>query len=316
MQDNKAEALKNEIESVISGILETAGWLSLVKESLTQFEIETAAGSTPRFRWSLLPLLVCEAISQQYERALPAAASLQLLRTAADIFDDIEDADSQLSFSAKYGNAISINLATSLVILAEKALTRLTQKGVESKLAIHIIEAINTHYARACAGQHLDLSLSPAEFSSEEVYLNISSLKTASSVECACHTGALIATSNSEIIDKFTAFGQNLGMAAQIANDIQGTLQMKDIRKRKITLPVIFALDHATKETRQILQDYFVERQETSVSDERIKNLLISSGAIHYSEFKMELYRQMAIEDLHELEKNSVQTKDLGMFLD
>jgi geranylgeranyl pyrophosphate synthase len=315
MQDEKSESLKKEIDNTISGLSETAGWMKLVKESLTQFETETAAGSTQRYRWALLPLIVCEAISQQYERALPAAAALQLLRSAADIFDDIEDSDSQVSICAKYGNAISINLATGLVILAEKTLTGLTRKGVESNLAVNVIETVNDYYSRACAGQHLDLFLSPAEFSSEDVYLKVAYLKSASSIECACRTGTLLATSNPELVDKFTAFGQNLGMAAQIANDIQGTLIKNDIHKHKITLPVVFALDHSSEETHQILDTYFVKQREISQTVEQIRELITSSGAINYATFKMELYRQMAIEVLQGIEKTGIRTEELKVFL-
>jgi len=62
-------------------------------------------------------------------RHLPATAALQLLRSAADVFDDIEDADNTESVPAKYGIALAANTASVLVVLAEKGFTRLKDWG-------------------------------------------------------------------------------------------------------------------------------------------------------------------------------------------
>ena len=119
---------------------------------------------------------------------------------------------------------------------------------------------MNSYYTTTCTGQHLDLSLTPEEAASEDVYLRVIGMKSASAVECACYTGALLAGANQELIKSFTIFGHNLGMASQIANDIKGITRMSDIKKPRITLPAIYALAQTDSETHNLLEMVFCKR--------------------------------------------------------
>ena len=179
------------------------------------------------------------------------------MKAAAEVFDDIEDADSDESLSAKYGNPLAINAASTLLILAESAFTRLKSRGIDSDIVVSLIDTVNSYYTTACIGQHLDLSLTPEEAASEDVYLRVIGMKSASAVECACYTGALLAKANQELIQSFTIFGHNLGMASQIANDIKGVTRLSDIKKRKITLPAIYGLAQTDGETHNLLEMVF-----------------------------------------------------------
>ena len=237
-QKRQAGFLRDEIEALLAPLSGSTGLYDLVKEPLTKAGRGLATESVHGQPWSLLPLMVCEAVSGHYEQALPATAALQLLVSASDVFDDIEDADSSESLSVKYGSAVATNVATTLLILAERGITRLRVKGVDDCIIIRVIDAINSFCTTACAGQHLDLSLNSEIAVSEDVYLRIASMKSASQIQCACHTGALLANANQELVDTFDRFGHNLGMAAQITNDIQGITHGSDIVKSKITLPV------------------------------------------------------------------------------
>ena len=189
--------------------------------------------------------MVCEAVSGDYEIALPAAASIQLLMVAGDVFDDVEDADSDESLSARCGPAVAVNAATALLILAEKGILRLKEKGLGGDVILNIYDAVNSCYTTACCGQHMDLSPVSSDAVSEDDYLKMTSMKSASQIECASRVGAILATENQELIEDFTQFGQNLGMASQISNDILGIKNGKDILKKKMTLPVIYALAQA-----------------------------------------------------------------------
>jgi len=92
--------------------------------------------------------------------------------------------------------------------------------------------------------------LTPENSIFEETYLRIAYLKSASTVECACRAGALAAGAPEKVVDKFAKFGYNLGMMAQIANDLAGVDSGADIRKRKITLPAVYALANLDGESR------------------------------------------------------------------
>lgn len=312
-EDRQAELLRYEIEALLAHLSETVGLYDLVKEPLKKAGRGLAAGSAHDQPWPLLPLIVCEATSRHYEQALPAAAALQLLLAAGDVFDDIEDADSPESLSTKYGSAVATNVATTLLILAERAITRLEGRGVEDSVIVRVMEAVNSFYTTACAGQHLDLTLTLV---SEDTYLQVIGMKSASQVECACHIGALLANANQELVDIFAAFGHNLGMASQIANDIRGITHESDILKPKVTLPVIYAFTQTNGEAHNQLESTFV-KQSGPISDSmQIKELLFRNGAIHYAIIKMAFYKQRALDILSEAKRAGASVERLKPFLE
>ncbi len=315
-QERQAELLREEIEAILAPLLGAAGLYGLVKEPLNKGTQGLANESGHSHHWPLLPLMVCEAISGHCEHALPVAAALQFLKAAAEVFDDIEDADSSESLSAIYGSAVATNVATTLLILAEKGITRLKGRGVEDCIIVHVMDTVNSFYTTACAGQHLDLSLTPGIAVSEDIYLRIAGMKSASTVECSCRIGALLATANQELIDTFALFGHNLGMAAQIANDILGITRGSDIVKPRITLPVIYALTQTNGETRNQLELAFGKPAESALDNAQIKDLLFRTGAIHYATIKMELYKQRALDSLSEAEGAGASVERLKLFLE
>lgn len=292
------------------------GLYDQVREPLSKDRRGLATGIGYDRPWPMIPMIVCEAISGHYEQAVPVAAALQLFVAAADVLDDIEDADSLESLSARSGPAVAINAATTLLILAEKAITRLRGKDIGDDTIIRIMDAINSYYTTACAGQHLDLSLTPEMASSEDMYLRVASMKSASQTECACHTGALLATSDRSLIDIFSGFGHNLGMAAQITNDIQGVTQGSDILKRKMTLPAIYALAQTNGETREQLELAFGKPSESALDAAQIKDLLFGSGGVHYATVRMEFYKQQALAILSDVEDKGISVERLRLFLE
>ncbi len=315
-QERQAKLLRDEIESVLAHLPDTVGFYDLVKEPLTRVRRGLAIETAHDRPWPLLPLIVCEAISGHYEHTLPAAAALQLLTAAADVFDDIEDADSSESLSARYGSAVATNVATTLLILAETAITRLKGRGVADGIVVRVMDRVNSYYTTACAGQHLDLSLTSEIAVLEDMYFRVVDMKSASTVECACHIAALLATAEQELIDKFTVFGHNLGMASQIANDIHGITHGSDIVKHKITLPVIYALTQTDGEAHNQLEIIFGKQSESVADPTQIRNLLFGSGAIHYATIKMEFYKQRALDILPEAEKAGASVERLKLFLE
>jgi geranylgeranyl pyrophosphate synthase len=315
-QDRQAEKLRREIEELLVPLSDAKGLRDLIREALTQGRRGLGVEVAHDKPWPLLPLVVCEAISHHYERALPVAAALQLLMAAGDVFDDVEDADSSESLSARYGPAIAVNLANTLITTAEAAITRLSARDVADHIIVCVMDVVNSYCTTACAGQHLDLSLASKTDISEDIYIRVTSMKSASQIECACHIGALLATADQELINTFTIFGHNLGIAAQIANDIRGITHGSDIVKRKITLPIIYALTHAHGETRNKLASVFGQQSETVPDPTQIKNLLFNSGAIHFATVKMESYKQLALDKLSEIERYGASVERLKSFLE
>lgn len=315
-QERQVELLRDEIEIVLASQPEVADLHNLVRQPLSQARRGLAAPSVDGRPWSLLPLMVCEAICGRYRHALPAAAAIQLFMAAGDVFDDIEDADSPESLSARYGPAVATNVATTLLSLAEKSIMRLKGRDVADSVIVHVADTVNSFFNSACAGQHLDLSLSSEMAISEDDYLRVVDMKTASQVECACHIGALLANARQESVNIFAKFGHNLGMAAQITNDIRGVTRGSDIQKRRITLPVIYALTQTDSKVRNQLELAFRKETESVLSFAEIRDLLFRAGAIHYTMIKMEYYKQLALDNLSEAERYGARVERLKLFLE
>lgn len=315
-QNKQYKLLRDEIEAILNTISDAASLYELVQDPLTQTRRgHFIANSTDR-PWPLLPMIVCEAISSSYKNALPAAAALQLFKAAAEVFDDIEDADSSESLPAKHGIALATNAATILLILAERGITRLKRIGVTDDIIVRTMDIVNSYYTTACIGQHLDIYVNSKTSISEDTYLNIARMKTASQVECACYIGALLSDTNQETIDIFARFGYNLGMAVQITNDIQGITNGSDLIKRKITLPIIYALNQTEGDSSNTLGIMY-DNQSKSIPDlALIKDILFHSGAIHYAIVKMELYKQYALDILSEVKRVGINTERLKWFLE
>jgi len=263
-----------------------------------------------------LPLIVYNILCGECELALPAIAGLELLKVAAEVLDDIEDADSAKSLPSKYGVPLALNTASTLIILAEKAFTLLKDNGVSDAVVVSLINTVNSYYTTTCMGQHLDLSLTPDAIASEDTYLRVIAMKSASVVECACYTGALLAGANQELINSFAIFGHNLGMASQIANDIKAVINLKDIKNRKITLPAIFALARTEGKTHRLMDEMFCKRSlGFDFAPDQIRDLLFSTGAMQYAAIKREIYNQEAKDILMRMKTEGIKVEQLQQFL-
>ncbi|MBI4286608.1 MAG: polyprenyl synthetase family protein [Chloroflexi bacterium] len=314
-QKRQAEQLREEIEAVLAALPNEASFHDLVKRPLTHAKRGLAADSTHNQPWALLPLLVCEAISGHYEQALPVAAAVQFLMAASDVFDDLEDADCPESLSARYGPAMAINTATALLSLAQRAEVRLEARGIDARIVVRAVDAVSSFCINACAGQHLDLSPDSSTSISEDTYLRMASLKSAWALECACYVGTLLATANEELIATFALFGRDLGIAVQIANDIHGIGSGNDIAKRKVTLPVIYALAQTDGDARGQLERAFLRQAEFVPDAQEVRDLLFRTGAMHYATVIMELYRQRAGDNLSRARQAGANVERLKLFL-
>jgi len=91
--------LRSEIEILLAPISDESSLYNLVKQPLSKIMQD----SDYEHAWFLLPLIVCDASCGRYDQAMSACAGLELLKAAAEVFDDIEDADSADSLPSKYG---------------------------------------------------------------------------------------------------------------------------------------------------------------------------------------------------------------------
>jgi len=201
----------------------------------------------------MLCLLACAACGGDPAQALPAAAAIELLHNFSLIHDDIQDRSEtrrgRPTVWALWGVAQAINAGDALFTIAHQALWRLRERGVPAERILEVAERFDAACRMLTRGQHFDLLFEAAERVSVEEYLEMIRGKTAALLGASVGIGARLAGHPPEDLE---AFGEALGMAFQIQDDllgiwgdpaVTGKSAADDLRARKKTLPVILAME-------------------------------------------------------------------------
>lgn len=203
----------------------------------------------------LLCLLACDGCGGDWEQALPAAGAIELLHNFSLIHDDIEDQDETRRGRATvwsiWGEAQAINAGDTMFTLAQLALLRLAERGLEAGAIVEAASVFNRTCLALTAGQYLDIGFEGREEVPIGDYLAMVEGKTAALVACACEMGGIMAAASQAQRGHLQAFGRHLGLAFQMRDDILGIwgdseLTGKpvgtDIARRKKTLPLVHGL--------------------------------------------------------------------------
>ena len=221
-----------------------------------------------------------------------AAVGLELLHTASLVHDDVVDESSerrgQASVNASYDNKVAVLVGDYIL---STALLRVSL--TDNQRIIQILAELGRTLA---AGEILQLSNIQNQEFSEDVYYQIIKNKTAALFEACSVIGALSANASEEAVRAAAKFGQNIGMIFQIRDDIFDYFDSKEIGKPtgndmvegKLTLPVIYALNHTPYESMQTLARKVkagtVNADEIAVLVEFTKE----QGGIEYAERRMD----------------------------
>lgn len=186
------------------------------------------------------------------DKRLKAAAILELLHTATLVHDDVVD-DSYRRRGFPTINSIWKNKISVLMgdYLFSKSLLAMLHLGDVKTFAI-----ISRTAERMSQGELLQVERSRDYWMEEEIYFRLISDKTAALLAAACQLGALAGGQSDEAIARFNEFGEKVGIAFQIRDDILDLLGDEnstgkpignDIRENKITLPLLHALKQAER---------------------------------------------------------------------
>ena len=216
----------------------------------------SGAASGKRMR-PLLGLLAYASIAGDHRAALPGAAAVELGHNFSLVHDDIEDADVERrhrpTLWAIWGVPLAINAGDALIALSRLALYPLLDQFSERRV-LALMRVYDQTCLELCEGQYLDISFERQADVTVEAYLEMIGKKTASLIGASVQAGAILATDDAAVVEAYRRFGYDLGMAFQIADDVKGTFwttdesgkpEAGDVRKRKKTLPLVWALEHA-----------------------------------------------------------------------
>ena len=270
----------------------------------------TTGGAGKRLR-PILCLLTCHATGGDPDQALPAAAAIELVHNFSLVHDDIED-QSPLRRGCPtvwkvWGVPQAINAGDGLFALAHLTMQRLADRGVPPDRLLTAFEILDQACLALTEGQYLDLSFETHLDVDGEQYLSMIRGKTAALFSAAAQLGALVARDDAESIARYRRFGEKLGLAFQIVDDVLGIWgdpQMTgkpsadDIRQRKKTLPIVKALEEdrkaGGKSLRKIYQQETIGEEDVGMALKILEDL----GARHYAEAMANDYYQQALAEL------------------
>lgn len=202
-----------------------------------------------------LALLACRAVGGDADQALPLAAAIQLIHDFSLIHDDIEDNSDtrrgRVTVWKQWGIAHGINVGDGMFVIAHLALHRLAEVGVSTDVTLEVLKRFDQINLMICEGQFLDMSYEGNLDISIDDYLAMISRKTAALLAGAASLGAIVGGADPESSEALFNFGQSLGLAFQVQDDILGIWgdpaitgkpRAADISRRKVSLPIIHAL--------------------------------------------------------------------------
>ncbi|HEY0610812.1 MAG TPA: polyprenyl synthetase family protein [Chitinophaga sp.] len=243
------------------------------------------------------------------ESTYRAAALVELLHTATLVHDDVvDDANERRGFfsiNALWKNKIAVLVGDYLL-----------SKGLLLSLNNHdyrTLQILTEAVKEMSEGELLQMEKTRKLNIREDVYFEIIRRKTASLLAAACAAGAWSTTGLDDATEKMRLFGEKVGVAFQIKDDLFdygadkiGKPTGIDIREKKLTLPLIYTLQHADPETRRriiyIVKNHNTDKEKVA----EVINLVKSSGGIDYTRDKMFQYRDEALEVLNSFPENDI----------
>ena len=207
----------------------------------------------------------------RHQQALPAAAAVELVHNFSLIHDDIEDRDElrrgRPTVWSIWGEPQAINVGDGMFALARLALWRTLKVGLAPSLAVELAEMLDRTCLRLCEGQHRDMASEASATVTPSMYLDTIARKTAALMRTSTAIGGRIgAPADAAISTALADFGEALGIAFQLRDDLLGIWASSselgktaagDLRRKKMSLPVIQALATATAtERKQVLRIY------------------------------------------------------------
>ena len=219
----------------------------------------------------LLGVLAYQSLGGDYRRALPGAAAVELGHNFSLVHDDIEDGDRERrhrpTLWALWGIPLAINAGDALFALSRLALYRLLDREEhDDHQVLQLMRIYDETCLALCEGQYLDISFESRDDVTVDAYFEMIGKKTAALLGASVQAGAILAVDDPDVHEAYRQFGYDLGMAFQMADDVKGTFwtsedtgkpEAGDVRRRKKTLPVVWALEHAAPPDRARLLEIY-----------------------------------------------------------
>ncbi len=251
----------------------------------------------------VIVFLTAKLLGEVTDKTYTAASMLELLHTATLIHDDVVDEAYQrrgaFSINALWRSKIAVLVGDFL--LSKGLLLSVKHKTYD------LLEIMSEAVREMSEGELLQIEKSRKQDVDEETYFEIIRKKTATLIASCAANGACSVNANADTVEEMRLFGEYLGIAFQIKDDLLdytassviGKPSYQDIKEKKLTLPLIYALDKASAKDKQRMLKIVRRYNKNSTKVKEVVNFVKSSGGIEYTVDRMNQYRDKAIDILN-----------------
>ena len=248
---------------------------------------------------------VCGGVTEATYRG---AALVELLHTASLVHDDVVDNSFQrrgfFSVNALWKNKIAVLVGDYL--LAKGLLLSINNNDFS------LLKIVSTAVQQMSEGELLQIEKVRRMDISEDVYYEVIRQKTASLIASCCACGAASAGADEITINKMHSFGEKIGIAFQIKDDLfdfgvddVGKPKAIDIKEKKVTLPLIYALNNASKIDKKRIINLVKNHNDEPAKINEIINFVTQNGGLTYAENQMLIYQDEAFKILDTFPESS-----------
>jgi octaprenyl-diphosphate synthase len=228
-----------------------------------------------------------------------AASLIELLHTATLVHDDVVDDSNErrgfFSVNALWKNKIA-------VLVGDYLLSRGLLLATEHK-DFRLLEIVSDAVREMSEGELLQIEKARKLDIDEAVYYDIIRKKTASLIAACCASGAASVSKDEQLIEKMRAFGEAVGTAFQIKDDLFdygfgsniGKPTGIDIKEKKMTLPLIYALNKASYFEKRKIINIVKNNNNNPKKVAEVIDFVLKSGGIQYAEVKMTEFKNKAL---------------------
>ena len=232
------------------------------------------------------------------ERTYRGASVIELIHTATLVHDDVVDDSNKrrgfFSVNALWKNKIAVLVGDYLL---SKGLLLSIDHG-----DFDLLKIISVAVREMSEGELLQIEKARRLDITEEVYYDIIRQKTATLIAACCSLGACSVKPDSEDVEKFRKFGELIGMAFQIKDDLFDYGEERigkptgiDIKEQKMTLPLIFVLNKCTKAERKWLINSIKNHNKDKKRVKEVIAFVKNNGGLDYAVKKMLAYKEEAL---------------------
>jgi geranylgeranyl diphosphate synthase type II len=256
----------------------------------------------------LLTLMASEMFNLPKEKSIHASLAIELFHNFSLIHDDIMDKAplrrGQQTVHLKWNEDIAILSGDVLLIKAYQEIAKQDVQHVP-----RLLDVFNRTAVEVCEGQQMDMDFESREVVSIEEYIEMIRLKTSVLLGCALEFGAIISNASPKDCSLIYDFGQNLGIAFQIQDDILdlygdpekfGKQIGGDILSNKKTLLLLKAIEAGKRQSIPDVHEMML-LEDAQLKINTAKSLFNSLGVLDFAREQMMTYQTKALQALHEI---------------